>query len=154
VLSLQAFTGDLGLDAGIPRSVYALETDDMTQIAGGDSGTDALMLAPGQTVEIPGGLGTITFEDVVRYGVIEVHVDHTQTPVFWIAMTLVVALLGSLLIPRRRLWVKATPAGLELAGLARGEDPTLERAVDDLARRLRSPQAQTGDSQPPGRTSE
>ncbi|MCH1882835.1 cytochrome c biogenesis protein ResB [Agrococcus sp. ARC_14] len=154
VLSLQAFTGDLGLDEGIPRSVYALDTDDMTQIAGGASGTDALMLAPRQTVEIPGGLGTITFEDVVRYGVIEVHVDHTQTPVFWIAMTLVVSLLGSLLIPRRRLWVKATPAGLELAGLARGEDPTLERAVDDLARRLRSPQAQTGDSQPPGRTSE
>ena len=154
VLSLQAFTGDLGLNEGIPRSVYALETDAMTQIAGGDSGTEALMLAPGQTVEIPGGLGTITFEDVVRYGVIEVHVDHTQTPVFWIAMTLVVSLLGSLLIPRRRLWVKATPVGLELAGLARGEDPTLERAVGDLARRLRPPQAQTGDSQPPGRTSE
>ncbi|GEK80606.1 cytochrome c biogenesis protein ResB [Agrococcus baldri] len=154
VLSLQAFTGDLGLDEGIPRSVYALETDAMTQIAGGDSGTEALMLAPGQTVEIPGGLGTITFEDVVRYGVIEVHVDHTQTPVFWIAMVLVASLLGSLLIPRRRLWVKAVPAGLELAGLARGEDPTLERAVDDLARRLRPPQAETDDSQPPRRTSE
>ena len=83
-----------------------------------------------------GNDGTVTFEDVVRYGVIEVHVDYTQTPVFWIAMVLVASLLGSLLIPRRRLWVKAAPDGLELAGLARGEDPTLERAVDDLARRL------------------
>ncbi|GEK79386.1 cytochrome c biogenesis protein ResB [Agrococcus baldri] len=136
VLSLQAFTGDLGLDAGVPRSVYALETDEMTQIAGGDSGTEALMLAPGQTVEIPGGLGTITFEDVQRYGVIDVHVDHTQTAVFWIAMTILVSLLGSLLIPRRRMWVKAADGRLELAGLARGEDPTLERAVDDLAKRL------------------
>ncbi|MCH1882117.1 cytochrome c biogenesis protein ResB [Agrococcus sp. ARC_14] len=136
VLSLQAFTGDLGLDAGVPRSVYALETDEMTQIAGGESGTDALTIAPGQTVDIPGGLGTITFEDVRRYGVIDVHVDHTQTPVFWIAVVLMVSLLGSLLIPRRRLWVKAVGGRLELAGLARGEDPTLERAVDDLAKRL------------------
>ncbi|MCR8671890.1 cytochrome c biogenesis protein ResB, partial [Agrococcus sp. HG114] len=136
VLSLQAFTGDLRLDAGIPRSVYALETDAMTQIAGGDSGQEALTLFPGQTLDIPGGLGTITFEDVRRYGVIEVHVDHTQTPVFWITVVLFLALLASLLIPRRRMWVKAVDGRLELAGLARGEDPTLERAVDDLARRL------------------
>ncbi|WP_206448660.1 cytochrome c biogenesis protein ResB [Agrococcus sp. KRD186] len=136
LLSLQAFTGDLGLDAGVPRSVYALETDEMTQIAGGDSGTDALTLELGQTAEIPGGLGTITFEDVRRYGVIEVHVDYTQIAVFWIAMTIVVSLLGSLLIPRRRLWVKAAGGRLELAGLARGEDPALERAVDELAKRL------------------
>ncbi|SDR89788.1 cytochrome c biogenesis protein ResB [Agrococcus carbonis] len=137
VLSLQAFTGDLGLDAGIPRSVYSLETDDMTQIAGGESGTDALVLVPGQTVDIPGGLGTITFEEVRRYGVIDVHVDHTQTPVFWIALVLLVSLLASLLVPRRRMWVKVAGGRLELAGLARGEDPTLERAVDDLAKRLR-----------------
>ncbi|GAA1424899.1 cytochrome c biogenesis protein ResB [Agrococcus citreus] len=139
VLSLQAFSGDLGLDAGIPRSVYALETDEMTQIAGGDSGTEPLTLAPGQSVDIPGGLGTITFEDVRRYGVIEVHVDHTQTPVLWITIVLFLSLLGSLLIPRRRMWVKATPAGLEVAGLARGEDPALERAVGDLAKRIGEP---------------
>lgn len=144
VLSLQAFTGDLGLDSGIPRSVYALETDEMTQIAGGDTGVDALTMVPGQTLDIPGGLGTITFEDVRRYGVIDVHVDHTQTPVFWITVVLFVSLLASLLIPRRRMWVKATPAGLELAGLARGEDPTLERAVDDLGRRIVEPAAAGG----------
>ncbi|MGC5076761.1 cytochrome c biogenesis protein ResB [Agrococcus sp. DT81.2] len=136
VLSLQAFTGDLGLDAGIPRSVYALETDAMTQIAGGDTDVESLTIAPGQSIDIPGGLGTITFEDVRRYGVIEVHVDHTQTPVLWITVVLFLSLLGSLLIPRRRMWVKATPEGLELAGLARGEDPALERAVDDLAKRI------------------
>ncbi|QUW20203.1 cytochrome c biogenesis protein ResB [Agrococcus sp. Marseille-Q4369] len=145
VLSLQAFAGDLGLDRGVPRSVYALETDEMTQIAGGDSGTDALTLAPGQTIDIPGGLGTITFEDVRRYGVIEVHVDHTQTPVFWITVLLFVSLLASLLVPRRRLWVKAVGDRLELAGLARGEDPTLERAVDDLARRLVDDASAAGD---------
>jgi len=139
VLSLQAFTGDLGLDAGIPRSVYALQTDGMTQIAGGDSGAASLTIPLGQSIDIPGGLGTITFEDVRRYGVIDVKVDQTQEPVLWITVVLVVSLLASLLIPRRRMWVKATPAGLELAGLARGEDPTLERAVDDLGKRIGQP---------------
>ena len=57
------------------------------------------------------------------------------------ATALVAGLLASLLVPRRRLWVKATDAGLELAGLARGEDPRLEGAVDDLARRLRGDDA-------------
>ncbi|WP_234946190.1 cytochrome c biogenesis protein ResB [Agrococcus sp. Marseille-P2731] len=136
VLSLQAFTGDLGLNGGIPRSVYTLDTDEMTPLAGGDAEAGALTMVPGQTLELPDGLGSITFEDVRRYGVIDVHVDHTQTPVFWITMVLVGSLLGSLLIPRRRLWVKAVGDRLELAGLARGEDPTLERAVDDLAKRL------------------
>jgi len=45
----------------------------------------------------------------------------------------------ALFVPRRRVWVKARRTGdglvLEYAGLARGEDPTLERAVGDLASR-------------------
>ena len=54
---------------------------------------------------------------------------------------LVVTLAGAglaLFVPRRRMWVKATPSHgastLEYAGLARGEDPALAAAVDDLVR--------------------
>lgn len=144
VLSLRGFTGDLGLDAGVPRSVYALDTDDLTPIAGGDAEADELTMALGETAEIPGGLGTIEFADVQRYGVIEVHEDVTQVPVLWITIVLFVSLLGSLLIPRRRMWVKAAGGRLELAGLARGEDPTLERAVADLARRIGGDEAEAG----------
>ena len=47
-------------------------------------------------------------------------------------------LIVSLLVPRRRLWVKVTEQqdGLlvEYAGLARGDDPGLSRAVADLQR--------------------
>jgi cytochrome c biogenesis protein len=32
-------------------------------------------------------------------------------------------------------WVKVVGSRLEYAGLARGEDPTLEAAVEDLAQR-------------------
>ena len=53
------------------------------------------------------------------------------------SITLLGGLLVSLFVPRRRLWVKAHPAAegvrVEYAGLARGEDPALARAVADLA---------------------
>ena len=52
-----------------------------------------------------------------------------------IAISGAFAVLTSLFIPRRRVWVKATGTRLEYAGLARGEDPTLEAAVADLAAR-------------------
>ncbi|WP_146084363.1 cytochrome c biogenesis protein ResB, partial [Rathayibacter sp. AY1F6] len=46
----------------------------------------------------------------------------------------------SLFVPRRRVWIKATPAEdgslrLEYAGLARGEDPQLVRTVRTVADR-------------------
>ncbi|MHB1235648.1 MAG: cytochrome c biogenesis protein ResB, partial [Microbacteriaceae bacterium] len=51
-------------------------------------------------------------------------------------------LLTALFVPRRRVWVKAVEhkdgrVSLEYAGLARGEDPQLDRAVADLAERHR-----------------
>ena len=47
----------------------------------------------------------------------------------------------SLFVPRRRLWVRTTTAHhggtvLEVAGLARGDDPRLQPTVDTLATRL------------------
>ena len=55
-------------------------------------------------------------------------------------------LLAALFIPRRRIWVQAsvqdTSDGrmlrLEYAGLARGEDPTLGGAVEQIAQRHRA----------------
>ncbi|WP_157674808.1 cytochrome c biogenesis protein ResB [Agrococcus jejuensis] len=151
LLSLQVYTGDLGLDDGVPQSVYQLDTEDMEQVAGRDSAEPALLIGPGETVALPNGLGTISFEGIRRYAVIDVHRDVTQGWVLGGAIALVAGLLSSLLIPRRRLWVKATDQGLELAGLARGEDPRLEGAVDDLARRLRGDDADA-EPEPPRST--
>jgi hypothetical protein len=58
------FTGDLGVDDGIPRSVYSLVTDDMTQVAGRGTDVPAVNLRPGEAVELPNGLGTVTFDDL------------------------------------------------------------------------------------------
>jgi cytochrome c biogenesis protein len=35
-------------------------------------------------------------------------------------------------VPRRRVWVRKTEDGFELAALTRGDDPTLEKVLNDL----------------------
>jgi len=147
VLTLWVYAGDLGIDDGTARNVYALDPSDMTQLAGGDSGTDALELEPGETVDLPGGMGTITFDDatadggaeqVKRYVSLSIHRDVGAPFVLAFALIALAGLLAGLFVPRRRMWVKATPAGdgvrIEYAGLARGEDPAIAVAVADLAR--------------------
>jgi cytochrome c biogenesis protein len=63
--------------------------------------------------------------------------------VLFFALCVLAGLLTGLFIPRRRVWMKAVrrPDGgitLEYAGLARGDDPTLESAVADFANRHRA----------------
>jgi len=139
VLSLNVFEGDLGLDDGVPKSVYALDTDDMTQVAGLNAGTEAVQLKPGETAELPDGLGSVTFEGVQRFASLDVHHDPSQLWVGGFAALTFLGLIVALFVPRRRVWVKARASEgglvLEYAGLARGEDPTLERSVADLSTR-------------------
>jgi cytochrome c biogenesis protein len=138
VLSLQVYSGDLGLDAGVPKSVYQLDTDGLTPLAGGKAQADALQLRPGETVALPDGLGTIELTDVKRFASFDIHRDPSQAWVLLFAILILAGLFTGLFIPRRRVWVKATPGAdgsvvLEYAGLARGEDPRLEAAVADIA---------------------
>jgi cytochrome c biogenesis protein len=138
VLTFRVYTGDLGLDEGVPRSVYTLNTDDMTQIAGKDAETASLQIRPGETVDIPGGLGTVEFTDVKRFASFDVHHDPSQLWVLFFAILVLAGVLTGLFVPRRRIWVKAIANAdgsttLQYAGLARGEDPGLETAVADLA---------------------
>ncbi len=151
VLTLNVYAGDLGIDDGTPRSVYTLDPEGMEQLTGGETGVDSIQLFPGESAELPGGYGTITFEDesppgaqefeesVKRFASLSIHRDAGGPWVLLFAILATVGLLLALFIPRRRLWVKARADGddivLEYAGLARGEDPTLGAAVADLHRR-------------------
>jgi hypothetical protein len=42
----------------------------------------------------------------------------------------------SLLVPRRRVWVRKTETGFEMAALARGDDPVLEKVVAEIISEL------------------
>ncbi|SDY59201.1 cytochrome c biogenesis protein ResB [Herbiconiux ginsengi] len=140
VLTLNVYDGDLGLDGGVPASVYTLDTDAMTQLTGGDTGVDSIELKPGETMDLPNGLGTVTLDGVKRFASFEVHHDPTQGWVLLFAVLVLGGLLTSLFIPRRRVWVKAATRAdgtvhVEYAGLARGDDPRLVEAVAALADR-------------------
>ncbi len=147
LLTLDVYVGDLGIDDGTPRNVYALDTGDMTQLTGRAVDADSIELAPGETQDLPDGLGTITFENatmegapeaVKRYVSLSVHRDVGAPWVLAFSILALSGLLAALFVPRRRMWVKAVPAegGLkvEYAGLARGEDPAIAAAVAQLAR--------------------
>lgn len=139
VLTLRVYQGDLGLDDGVPRSVYALDTDGLEPIAGGTSDVPALELRVGDTVDLPDGLGTVELVDVKRFASFDIHHDPSQFWVLGFSILVVAGLLTSLFIPRRRVWIKAVRTGdgwsVEYAGLARGEDPGLEQAVADIAQK-------------------
>lgn len=155
LLTLNVYTGDLGIDDGIPRNVYQLDVDGMTQVAGGDTGIEAIKLRPGETAPLPNGLGTVTFENansdaipstdyadsVLRFATFDITYDPSRGWVLAFALLSLGGLLTALFIPRRRVWVKAIETSgtvrLEYAGLARGYDPGLEPAVNDLAKRHR-----------------
>jgi len=133
VLQLSVYTGDLGLDSGVPRSVYTLETGSLVLQAGRNGPEPALELGIGDTVDLPNGLGTIELSEVKRFASLDIHHDPSQLWVLGFALLVVAGLLTSLFIPRRRVWIKAVGSRIEYAGLARGEDPTLEAAVEDIA---------------------
>ncbi len=151
VLSLNVYAGDLGINDGTPRSVYTLDASTMKQLVGPGTRNPSIQLMPGESAALPNGYGTITFDNlapngakdyehsVKRFASLSIHRDAAGPWVLVFASLAVAGLLLALFVPRRRMWVKIANEGrvlrLEYAGLARGEDPTLRAAVDDLARR-------------------
>lgn len=139
VVSLNVYQGDLGLNTGVSVNAYSLDTDGMTQLAGPGTNTPGLVLHLGDKVDLPNGLGTVEFSGLTRFVTLDIHHDPTMGWVLGFAIAVLGGLLLSLFVPRRRVWIKVTPAArgkvrVEYAGLARGEDAGLDAAVADLAR--------------------
>ena len=137
LLTLEVYVGDLGLDTGAATNVYVLNTDELTQVAGRDADEPTISLGLGDIAELPNGLGTIELSALPRFVALDIHADPGQGWVLLFASLSFAGLLTSLFIPRRRLWIAATPTdhgvALEYAGLARGEDPRLVAAVAAIA---------------------
>lgn len=127
-VTFNIYKGDLGLDDGRNGNVFQLPVDDLTQIAGRHTG-DEVILEPGDSFELPGGLGSVEFTSLSRYVGVEFRHDATQLGVGLSTAFLVAGLLASLGTRRRRVWVRVTPTGLEWGAQSRGDDPGLEAAV-------------------------
>ena len=66
-ISMLAYRGDLGLDNGVPQSVYALQKKNLEPIKKADGKQVRIDLAMGATATLPDGLGTVTFDGLSRY---------------------------------------------------------------------------------------
>jgi cytochrome c biogenesis protein len=125
---LGAWAGDLGLDAGVPQNLYELDTSRMEQIGLQD-------LGPGETWDLPDGRGSITFDGLAEFGNFQVAHDPGRHLTLLGAAAAILGVMGSLLIKRRRVWVRATPVEqgrtlVEFGGLARTEATSLSGEVD------------------------
>ena len=131
---LSAWSGDLGLDSGKPQSVYALDTAHLSKL-----GIEALR--PGQSWALPGGHGTVTFDGYVQWASFTVASDPGKDLALVAAVAAITGLALSLLVRRRRTWVRVSsgPQGVtvvEVAGLTRSEHTSVAEEVDALASTL------------------
>ena len=138
LVSLQVYTGDVGLDDGTSGSVYVLDKTKATQLTKPNGQPFRMDMRPGDTVTLPDGLGSVTFEGLQRWNKIQI----SRTPGKLIALTGVVAallgLLGSLFVRPRRLWVRARRRDdgttlVEVARLDRSSGGDPETGRDELA---------------------
>jgi cytochrome c biogenesis protein len=137
LMTMNVYTGDLGLDQGIPRNVYALDTTDLELIAGRDGPNPPLMLEVGDTVALPNGIGSVSFDGLLRFASLDIAYNPGGIWVLGFAMLALFALMASLLIPRRRVWVRQLEDGtIELAALARGDDARLDDFLSTVKERI------------------
>ncbi|MET9535211.1 cytochrome c biogenesis protein ResB [Streptomyces sp. NPDC006649] len=143
VMAISGFHGDLGVDSGLPQSVYQLNSKHMTQYKDSKGNKLAKLLLPGETMKLPHGEGSIQFLGVKQWASFKIsHQPGTEFALVG-ALAAIAGLAGSLFIQRRRVWVRAVRGEdgvtvVEMAGLGRSESAKLPEELADLAAKLHS----------------
>ena len=139
LMTMNVYKGDLGLDGGIPRNVYALDTSDMELVAGRDGPNPPLLLEIGDVVQLPDGLGSVSFDGLRRFASFDIAFNPGGVWVLLFSLIALFSVVISLVVPRRRVWVRDNEDGtIELAALARGDDPKLEEFLESFKTKLES----------------
>jgi cytochrome c biogenesis protein len=106
-VAIQIYRGDIGVDGGAPQSVYSI---DQRQVAiGALKQVAAAQLLPGKSVTLDDGT-KVTFDGYSQWATIQVNHDPGQLLVLWAAGAVVLGLLLSLAVRRRRLFLRVSPA--------------------------------------------
>ncbi|MER6385109.1 cytochrome c biogenesis protein ResB [Streptomyces sp. NPDC001250] len=139
LLAVNAYHGDLGVDSGIPQSVYQLDKTHMKAFKDDKGQLLKKLLQPGDTLTLPNGAGSLTFEkDVKQWAGFEVVQEPGSGWALGGAVAAIFGLAGSLFIQRRRVWVRAVRGAdgvtvVEMAGLGRSESAKVPEELGDLA---------------------
>jgi len=97
-----------------------------------------IWLEPGKTFTLPGDRGTITFEGVDRFAGLSIRHDPGKYVTLVAALLALGGLIASLVIRRRRVFVRVSPAQdagrtvVTVGGLAKGDDDGLQEVVEDV----------------------
>nr|WP_179423491.1 cytochrome c biogenesis protein ResB [Pedococcus badiiscoriae] len=140
-LALTVYEGEL-FPGGRPQSVYLLDTVKMTQLRNAKGEPLRIWLEPGQTYQLPGGRGSISFDGVQRFAGLSIRHDPGKFVTLGAALLALAGLIASLVIRRRRVFVRVSPGTgpgrtvVAVGGLAKGDDDGLQEVVDRLVAAL------------------
>jgi cytochrome c biogenesis protein len=138
-VAIFVYTGYLGLDSGLPQSVYSL---DQTQIDRGLlTQQGKANLSEGQSMTLPDGT-VVTFSGLKEFAALQVSHDPGEVWVLGAAMAVLAGLIGMLLVRRERVFARVGPASdgggtvLSIGSLTRGSADTGPRftALTDAVR--------------------
>jgi cytochrome c biogenesis protein len=138
VLSIFVYQGDLN-GSGAPQTVYSLDHSKMTRIGKAN-------LHIGKTVTLKNGV-TVRFDGWQPWASLQVSHDPAQGYLLIAAVAMVVGLLGSLGVRRRRLWVRVAPGDgpdgrsptvVTVGGLARSDSGHFPAEFATVVERLRA----------------
>ncbi|MFF5018443.1 cytochrome c biogenesis protein ResB [Streptomyces sp. NPDC001165] len=139
VLNLAPYHGDLGVNSGLPQSVYQLDKTHMKAFKDAKGRQLRVNLKPGETTQLPNGAGSITFEkDIKEWAGFEIVQEPGSGWALGGALAAIFGLAASLFIQRRRVWVRAVRGAdgvtvVEMAGLGRSESAKVPEELGDLA---------------------
>lgn len=136
-VTLLAHKGDLRVSAGVSESVFDLDASGLTRVK-------AQQLSSGETMNLPDELGSITFTGYKEWAGLRVTDDPAKRWALGSALVVLVALLLTLGVRRRRVWVRASRGSqgrtvVEAGGLTRGDGArAFHDEFTELAEELRS----------------
>lgn len=160
-LALNAFHGDLGLDAGLQQNVYKLDETHLKQFTNPDGSPLSDLLGVGDTMKLPDGAGTLRLDGVATWASFTVSHQSGNLGALVSGIGAILGLAGSLFIQRRRIWVRASAGKdggtvVELGGLGRSESARIADELGDVAVQMLpdapvtpEPGSDDGDGAPP-----
>ncbi|WP_336882824.1 cytochrome c biogenesis protein ResB [Rhodococcus globerulus] len=140
-VAIDIYKGDTGLDTGIPQSIFSLNTEMINQ--GRLTKQARVNLRPGESSTLPDGT-QVKFDGAKEFANLQVSHDPAQVWVLVFAITMITGLVTSLVIRRRRIWVRITSkttdfgpvSEIELGGLARTDHAGWGGEFDIVQRRI------------------
>ncbi|CAL9521459.1 cytochrome c biogenesis protein ResB [Streptomyces sp. enrichment culture] len=158
MMAVNAYHGDLGVNSGLPKNVYQLDKTHMKEFKDAQGKLLKKQLRPGDTLTLPNGAGSITYEKETReWAGFQIVQEPGGGWALAGAIAAIAGLAASLFIPRRRVWVRATAGDdgvtvVEMAGLGRTESAKMPEELGSLADALyqTAPGAPDADAAPEG----